>query len=341
MGNYFLDQLRELEEYDPTQQRAPAGTTTGGQFTASSSTTQTQRRRRRRRPVIGINAGPIWDKPSMNAQLRRMRQMGIREVRMDVSPAAIQHAVMTGDWGEIDRRYLALRHHGMRMYPILGYSTSLGVDPGLMVDPNNPQSQIKLPDDPVAYAQSLKPFLERYHPPAVEVWNEPNYSRFAAGASPEKYAELYAAVKRQVMRSSPNTNVSTAGLAVRPGWERYAERMLKRFKRLGVHPDSMALHPYRGSPLAAVRTFRKLLDDSGFTKTHIDITEYGVDKRFHPAPRAQRMRMRRVTSSLLANSQELGINRIMPFHWTGSNYPWFNIRGTGTGRGLRDVLERL
>lgn len=132
--------------------------------------------------------------------------------------------------------------------------------------------------------------------------------QFWAG-SPQRYANLYAAVRKLV---APTTKVVTAGLANRTGWQDYLRRILNRLAYLHVAPDSIGFHPYRNDPVAQVRELRQILNKRGLTHTKIDVTEYGRART-----KADRRAYLDETTRGLMGLGGIGVMRVIPYVWSG------------------------
>jgi hypothetical protein len=233
-------------------------------------------------PVIGVNAGSVFERPDVDSQLGAMRKLGIREVRADVSWTD----ALWGSWDRTDRIVQKLDSRGLRWYPILDAY-------------GQPREAAAQPPDPALYAQAARDFALRYRGriESVELWNEPNYRTFWTG-TPQQYAEMFRRASRAIKAVAPEIRVVVGGLANLRGWEAWLLRAgLTDF-------DAIALHPYRGDPGAQVRRLRRL------TGAQVDVTEFGIPRG---SMLGRRSYMRRVTRSLMQS----GAKRVMAFVWTG------------------------
>lgn len=327
--------------------RAGKGSPTGGQFVAKDGGGQQSQqqapraqaarapapakrgqKRRRTPPRIGMNAGNVMVRGDVDSQLRKMKSVGIRDVRLDVSAQTIARSAATGDWAYLDSFANKLWQNDLQWYPIIGYSTSWTADTAVGAQ--------KPPPNLAAFGQAAAQFAQRYQLPAVEIWNEPNMPQFFEGGTPELYGEIYAEAHKAIKAVRPGTRVTTAGLANRPGWEDYLSKMLRSMRKKGVKPDAIGFHPYKGDPLEQVKKLRRMLNRRGLRDTKIEITEFGR-KANKGTPRERRRYMAEVTRDLVT-TPGLGVSRVMPFVWSGD--PEFDLPGGPAGRGFRRGLTR-
>lgn len=247
------------------------------------------------REFFGINASGVWAQPpERRAQLlASFKEHGLSVVRMDISWSAIEpvpplaNGVRAFRWDRVDQAVAELAAAGLRVYPLLAYSTAWsGVTPGDLMS---------RPADPALFAGWAEAVARRYGrggsfwaerpelPPmpweAYEVWNEPNATRFwrEQATAPEDYADLYAVTHAALKSVDPAARVVTGGLVDR-GAERFLERMLDHRPDLRSKVDAVSYHPYLYSPremVRRIRDIRRTLVAAGAGQATVELSETG------------------------------------------------------------------
>ena len=293
----------------------------------------------------GINAGSgIWHAEDRDAQLAKMKAIGLSVVRQDASwgvaePQPPVDGHHTYQWADFDDKAAALARQGLRWYPILCYSAPwAGLEPGKI---------FSSPANHADYAAFARAFTQRYgrngdfwreHPelPAlptttIELWNEPNFDHFwiDQGTAPEVYADLYATAREQMKQVDPEVTAVVGGLIDMDNANSFVRRMYAHRPSLRRNVDALGFHPYvsAGGPVAAVRAVRRTLDKLGEKRVPIEITEIGW---FNGAmAEEQRAHTLRLLARHLRRAK-LNVTRFVPYVWTTSEYALWNNDATPT-----------
>jgi hypothetical protein len=304
-------------------------------------------------PALAVSAMNGWSLLSLpasqfSAQLARMQSHGVQLLRFDASWNAIEPTApaagrATMQFDPFDAEVAAMAADHIAWLPILDYSASWAA--------SRPGDQFSPPADDAAFAAYAAAVVRRYGPGGtfwsdhrslpyepvrtVEVWNEENGDYFwNTGPSPARYAQLYAATRAAIRRTTSGVAVMVGGLTnpLRgiPA-ETFLRGMLAADPGLRGHIDAVGLHPYAttgGSVVEAVRSFRALLGRLGERGVPLDITEFGTafgDGDQEPA----RAQMMNIVASELARS-DCGIGLLAP-------YDWLNPAGRGQDWGIADA----
>ena len=248
----------------------------------------------------GVNVQNVFGSSSTSSQLSAIASSGITLGRIDARwwnvepkpPSGGQHSY---NWSMYDSIAQAMAQHGIRWYPIIGYSTSWsGLTPGMDV------SQVA-PSHVADYAYYAFAFAKRYgrggsfwraHPSlpqlpvtSYEIWNEENSTAFwqPQSDSPEAYADLYMAARNAIRSADPHADVVVGGLALGTGGGgpdeiQFLQRMFAHRPDLRGNIDAVGLHPYQATVAdvyARIAAFRTALDQLAGPQVPIEITEVG------------------------------------------------------------------
>ncbi len=208
-------------------------------------------------------------------------------VRADACWQCVQPTRGRWDWSYDDAIARRLK---ARWQPILDYAPAwASARPGTYVPPSpepptspfarsgppGPLLKHKPPLRLSAFARYAAAFTARYHPRAIEIWNEPDITQFwDAKHQPAAYAHLFAAAYRAIKRVDPHTLVLAAGLDEGDGsW--FIPAMAPSLH--GVKPDGWSVHPYAASVTGMQRLLR--MDVRLVRRYHIMapfyVTEFG------------------------------------------------------------------
>jgi len=309
---------------------------------------------------FGVNPGDLFKLPERqwDAHLQTMKQHGVEVVRLgawwsDLEPGPPVDGVHRYSWSELDPKVAALARNGLRWEPLISFSATWGST--VEGDYNAPP---KGTENMAAFAGALakrygpggefwaaNPQLPQLPVEAYELWNEQNAALYwsPASSAPEKYAELYQAVRNAVHAAQPAARVVVGGLAatvdgVLPA-DDFMRRMLAHRPGLRGNIDAVGLHPYARDPegvLENVAKFRARLDAIAGPGIPIEITEIGwttVDV----SESRRAANLGEVTSKL--SRSDCGVERLMAYSWvgpeldSGDREQWFGIvRKDGTPR---------
>jgi hypothetical protein len=196
-----------------------------------------------RKVTVGTQFHGVWssyDDTERAAVLDKLKRMGARWVRIDMSWATLQPTSRTSydmAWGVpfMDRIIKMANDRGLR---VLGM---LWLTPNWAQPTNGPRSS---PANPADYGRALAWAAKRWQGKVQswEVWNEPNSSDFWVTESPVQYTRLLCAGFNAVQRSG-----STAGI-VFGGTVHNDVEWISRAYDAGAKGcfDRMATHPYVG-----------------------------------------------------------------------------------------------
>ena len=196
-----------------------------------------------RKVTVGTQFHGVWssyDDTERAAVLDKLKRMGARWVRIDMSWATLQPTSRSSydmAWGVpfMDRIIKMANDRGLR---VLGM---LWLTPAWAQPTNGPRSS---PANPADYGRALAWAAKRWQGKVQswEVWNEPNSSDFWATESPVQYTRLLCAGFNAVQRSG-----STAGI-VFGGTVHNDVEWISRAYDAGAKGcfDRMATHPYVG-----------------------------------------------------------------------------------------------
>ncbi|GAA5141900.1 hypothetical protein GCM10023340_04430 [Nocardioides marinquilinus] len=231
--------------------------------------------------------------PALRRDLRAMRELGARRIRVDVSWAQVEPVEGQRDWTTVDRVVREARAAGLEVLGLLVYEPSWARRFG---DAGAP-----LPVDPDAFAGFAAEAASRYRDDvtAWEVWNEPNTDRFwGAAPDPAAYAAVVRATSPALRAAAPEAEVVVGALAparnlgngatIRPETfvrdfysalapEERAPGVL--FDALSVHPYSFPVRPTAGVPwntFARLESIRATAEEAGGGDVEIWLTEYGA-----------------------------------------------------------------
>src|SRR5258705_5057358 len=177
---------------------------------------------------FGVNPGDLFRLPpsQWDEHLATIAGDGVQTVRMgawwsDLEPGPPVGGRHRYQWSEVDDQVVALARHNLQWEPLLCFSTTWGskLDGDYNAAPDGP-------DDFAAFAGAL---AQRYGPngtfwqehpelpalpvTAYEVWNEENARRYWHPATPEEYADLYAASRAAIHQVDDSARVVVGGLA--------------------------------------------------------------------------------------------------------------------------------
>ena len=172
-----------------------------------------------------------WEFPTAERQMQLMRQAGIRWTRSDFDWSAVNPSPGKWDFSKLDQLLEISKRTGVRVLPILGYSSAEKIHPINALE--------RWSDYCGRVAGRYREFW-----PAYEIWNEQNTSVFwGRPDSPEEYVKVLEAASRAIRATAPGAKVVYGGLAGT------ASDFLDKTLSLGAakYCDAVAFHPYRVS----------------------------------------------------------------------------------------------
>src|SRR5436190_4910718 len=208
----------------------------------------------------GINPGDLFLLPQSqwDGQLATIKSGGVDAVRMPAYWSDLEPSPGSLSWQLIDGQAAAVARHGLRWEPLIAFTATW--DETVPGDYTSAPAHI---EHLAAFAGAL---VRRYgpggafwaeHPDltpvpvrAYELWNEPNAATYwhPQADAPERYADLYAAVRAAIRGVDGAARVAVGGLAsIGPGVipaSRFVERMLDHRPDLRGRIDAVGYHPY-------------------------------------------------------------------------------------------------
>jgi hypothetical protein len=187
------------------------------------------------------------DDERLRAVIADSRAAGAEVARLGIVWAQVEPRPGRFDWTYYDGVYQRLLAHGIRPLPVL-LDSPQWAHPSRLRAGGSFVSWHPDPGFEPEWERFAAAVAERYpESVAIEVWNEPNSSRFwGAAPDPRRYTELLASAYRGIKRVRPQMPVLLAGMAPRMGKAVQWDRFLRRAYELGAadHSDDLSLHPY-------------------------------------------------------------------------------------------------
>ena len=217
------------------------------------------------------------------------RQAGADSTRIAVDWRDVEQKPGTYRWGFYDREYNASLARGMKPVFTLIFAPRWTWGEVECQEPD--PTQCRFPPSPEhddAWAEFARRVAARYPElAAIEVWNEPNITRFWQGSvNPERYTTLLQLAHDAIKEASPSMPVLGGAVANYAGTdgERIADRrFLKRMYAAGAkgHMDGISLHPYPSDIdlwafFKALTDLRSVRDAAGDPDTELWMTEVGL-----------------------------------------------------------------
>jgi len=304
-------------------------------------------------PVFGASVNTLFNTgeyraTQISAQLAALRRTGATIARSDALWEATELGPPVGGvhnyrWNFDDSIAASLAAHGLRWLPIVDYTANWARS-----IPGQEHSPPRSVSDFAAFAAALAGRYGRggafwqAHPELTprpidtfEIWNEPDVESFWVPAGDAAaYTRLYLAARNAIDAVDPTARVIVGGLG-RP--LTFLPAMLASAPGLAAHIDGVAVHPYRGNPLAvlgAVRDDRVLMNASGLAHAPLYVTEVGWSTRpphnSKWAPEGIRPQYVEQTLSALTRT-DCGVAEVVLYAWaTPQRNPhsvddWFGI----------------
>jgi hypothetical protein len=301
----------------------------------------------------GVNPGDLFKLPQAqwDSQLQAIADDGVQVVRMgawwsDLESGPPVNGVHSYSWSDIDKQVVALARHNLQWEPLLCFSATWGSKiPGDYSGAPNGTDNFSLFAAALAkrYGPGGSFWAEHPELPALpvtayEVWNEENAKVYWHPATPEDYADLYAATRSAVHGVDANARVVVGGLAAADNSAVLApadflRRMYAHRPDLKGNVDAVALHPYARDPQGVyekIAAFRHDLDSIAGPGVPIELTEIGWSTT--DTPESKRADYLRELASTLPRT-DCGLDRMTAYAWigpeqdAGDREQWFGIAG--------------
>ncbi len=218
-----------------------------------------------------------------NKDLAMAKQMGVGQIRVDISWALIQPEPDIINWGLTDALINATRRNKLNVLGVVGFAPPWG---------QNSDGSVK----PELFADFVDAAAQRYGPKvaAWEIWNEPNQQhRWNAKPNPAAYARLVEAASAPIRRRDPKAKILMGSLAPAVndpnGVEISPITFLQGVYRAGIDRsayDVVSIHPFSYPALPSGdeewNTFNRLPDihqvaiSNGDGRKPFWLTEYGA-----------------------------------------------------------------
>ena len=325
--------------------------------------------------ATGVSINGLFDsqgrlQPHAPAHAELIAASGIRFARADAlwslaEPRAPILGIRTYSWGRLDDAVGFLAAYGLRMLPVLAYST-----PWATSVPREHHAPPRDDADYTAYAAAFarrygrggefwaeRPDLTERAVTAYHVWNEPNLGHFwRPKPDAARYARMYRATRDAIRAVDPAAAVVLGGLSAHG--DDYAEELYAAEPALRGNVDVVAYHPYGATPehaLKQVRSMRATLDRVGELAVPLWITEIGWptqgrgDLPLAVPDRTRAGNLSLVTDALLGSNCD--VDAVSAFQWVSSernpdrDEDWLGIyrrdgSPTETGVAYREAVAR-
>jgi polysaccharide biosynthesis protein PslG len=234
------------------------------------------------RDIAGVALHP-WQLQEADVRERMFAGVaatGVRRVRVDMPWSWVERESPTvhsghGDWATIDAIVNAAHRHGLALIPVLGFTPRWASPTG---------EAWAFP-----YAAPFEAFfaaaLRRYPQiPAWELWNEPNFERFAKPQpDPAGFVEFLRSARRARDAVGSTAKLISGGLAPAGGidvvtWvnEVAARGGLQLIDGLGIHPYSVAEPDDPRAWMMQLEALHQHLADLGRPDLPLWLTEFGA-----------------------------------------------------------------
>ena len=250
-------------------------------------------------PLLGINIGPIPAGASTNADLTdAYHATGITMIRTHDYYGPLDMATMYPDqsadprdpasynFTESDRVFAAILAGGFEPYLRLGDSWNNGR--------GYPAADPRAPTNPANWARAAVEVTRHYLEMSrqagiqmryVEIWNEPDGSKFWDGTREEFYS-LFDATARALKAEFPDLLVGGPGFtpagALSQKGQAFARGLLEYAQAHQTPFDFLSWHMYSNDPqdyVTAAQFYRAELDAHGFESVTMHITEWNTETR--------------------------------------------------------------
>lgn len=202
------------------------------------------------RTALGVQFHGTWsdyDRRERGVVLDRIRESGATWVRLDVGWSMLQpdRGRFDHDWAVpfVDQVIRQVNRRGLKLLVMFWQTPDWATDA---------DTDRAAPSDPADYARAIGWAANRWQDQvsAWEVWNEPNYDNFLAGADPTTYTELLCHAYEAVHSNDPTARVVFGGTMYND------DAWIRRAYRAGAGEcfDVMATHPYMGQADAPPET---------------------------------------------------------------------------------------
>lgn len=285
-------------------------------------------------------------------QLKAIVGLGARDIRFNVSWAAIEPLAPTGGthsyrWGAIDDQIAAMARNGVRAQPTITQTPFWDAQQNLWTTLQCAKARSRAPLSIAPYVDLVKAFARRYgrggdfwqaNPslpakPVVryEIWNEPNLKGgWCPKPQPEHYARMFVDAAAAIRAVDPNAEVMTGGVAAANTSNNGDVLSIADFfaRAIAYEPqvaralNAAAVHVYPPTDalqqLGRLAWFRSQLRDGGIAdSTPMLVNEIGWATRGGPYPVGESDRAdaySRMASNIARTN--CNVDGILPHTWT-------------------------
>lgn len=221
----------------------------------------------------------------VNAQLSAMAAAGVRDARVDAVWAYTEPQRGVFDWSFDNMVAAELAAHGITWLADIDLAPAWATGhSSLYVTASNGKPAVPPPTSANygAYADYAAQVEARYHPSAIEVWNEEDLWAFWYHPNAGAYGKLFDLARRAVKRVNPGALVIAGGIS------QFSPRFLDRVMNAdpSFHPDGLAFHAYYQTPALVLAHFEADADraDALGLRVAIYADEYGWQTGRHAMP---------------------------------------------------------
>lgn len=272
----------------------------------------------------------------LNARLQKLKDAGVRWLRKDIEWRGAEPVQGRYGWKVNDNTVEAANRFGMKQLLIVGYAPQWAAGP----DQSNCATIRCSPADTPAVIAAFRAFVEQtirhycgapYEVEAIEVWNEPNLSKYWPSPNPAVYVKFLEAADQALKASGCKMmrvmgglgDINCAGCYSSSDFLAgvYASGGSKFFDAVGNHPYIV------GPPTAETwqpYKLHKIMEENGDGNKEVWATEFAYSSKF-------------VGTELQATYMRSAILTFRSYPWAGPFF-WFTFEDDeqGGGFGLAD-----
>ena len=208
--------------------------------------------------IVGANANALFvgewrgqvSSAQVDEQLTLMRATGVTDVRTDASWQDAEPAPGVYNWSHDDEIASRLAAHGLTWTAAIVYAAgwSNGTSAYATLTPGGTLVHPPpTPADYTNYAAYAAQVQARYHPAAIQIWNEPDLWAFwyrpDLQQDPAAYARLFELSRSAIKAVDPHARVMST---LSQFGRRFLAHVVAADPR--YHPDALGWHTYYGTP---------------------------------------------------------------------------------------------
>jgi hypothetical protein len=221
----------------------------------------------------------------VSAQLSAMAAAGVRDARVDAVWAYTEPQRGVFDWSYDNMVAGELAAHGITWLADIDLAPAWATGhPSLYITASNGKPAVPPPTaaNYGAFAHYAAQVEARYHPSAVEIWNEEDLWAFWYHPNPGAYGTLFDVAQRAIKRVNPSARVIAGGIS------QFSPHFLAQVLNAdpSFRPDGLAFHGYYQTPAQDLGHFEADADraDALGLRVPIYADEYGWQTGRHVMP---------------------------------------------------------